>query len=175
MSNGTDFRAPTPPPGDPDGLPARDAAEIAAARLQLLQHARRDIAIRLPRLERDLYAGAEEWIELRRIAAAGRGAQIRLLLHDPAAAQRDDHRLIALVQRLPSVLLVRMPVEEIDLAAPASYLLTDTGGYLYQPDASRPVGRAALVDRASRRPLEQHFNEVWDRSVRASMLQPLDL
>lgn len=175
MSEGADFRAPTPPPGDPDGLPARDAAEIAAARLHLLRHTRRELIIRVPRLERELYASAEEWAELRRIAAAGRGAQIRILLHDPAAAQRDDHRLISLVQRLPSVLLVRMPVEEIDLAAPASYLLTDTGGYLYQPDASRPLGRAALVDRASRRPLEQNFNEAWERSVRASMLQPLDL
>lgn len=164
-----------PPAGDPRYLPAGNADEIAAARLHLLMRTRRQLAIQLPRLERDVFAGAAEWAELRRIAAAGRGAQIRILLHDPAAALREGHRLIGLVQRLPSVLLVRTPVEDVDLAATTTYLLNDTGGYLLQPDATRAQGRAAFADPASRRPLEQRFNEVWERSVRAGMLLALDL
>lgn len=162
-----------PAPGDP--LPVGDADELAAARLALLAQARRQVDIRLPRLDGWLYSSAQELAELRRIATAGRGAQIRLLLHDPAAALRDGHRLILLMQRLPSVLKVRMPVEEIDLADISACLLTDAGGYLFQADADRPRGRAALADHPGWAPLRQQFDERWERAERAGMLQPLDL
>lgn len=162
-----------PAPGSP--LSAGNAEDLAAARLALLSQARRQVDIRLPRLDGSLYSSAEELAELRRIATAGRGAQIRVLLHDPAAALRDGHRLVLLMQRLPSVLKVRMPVDEVDLGDISACLLTDAGGYLFQADAERPRGRAALADRPGWAPLRQQFDEVWERAERAGMLQPLDL
>lgn len=156
-------------------LPAGTRAELAAARVQLLAGARRRVAIYQPVLPEDVYGAPAELAELRRIATSGRGTEIRLILHDPAGSLRDDHRLVALSQRLPSVVLVRVPLEELDLAYASSYLLTDQGGYLFQPDARRPEGRAATSDRASQAPLLQHFNEVWERSARATAWQPLDL
>jgi hypothetical protein len=73
------------------------------------------------------------------------------------------------------MMLVRTPIEELDLAYGSSYLLTDRGGYLFQPSAQRAAGRAALADRVAQAPLLQHFNDVWERSARASALHPLDL
>jgi predicted GNAT family N-acyltransferase len=160
---------------DIGALAATTRSDTAAARLQLLGDARHRLAIYLPLLGNDSYASAEELAELRRIAISGRGAQIRILLHDPAAALRNDHRLIALAQRLPSTLQIRMPVEEADLAYVSAYLLNDAGGYLFLPEANRPQGRAALHDRASQAPLQQHFDEVWERAERASILQALDI
>jgi len=165
--------ADAPAPGEP--LPAGNHEQLAAARLALLAQARRQVDIRLPRLDGSLYAGMEELAELRRLATGGRGAQIRLLLGDPAAALRDGHRLILLMQRLPSVIQVRVPVDEIDLGNPSASLLIDAGGYLFQPDAERPQGRAALADRPGWAPLRQQFDEMWERAERARMLQPLDL
>ena len=159
----------------PETLPIDGGAALAAARLQLLRGARRRVAIYQPALATDAYNSAAELDELRRIATAGRGAELRLLLHDPAAALRDSHRLVALAQRLPSTVLVREPSEESDRSYGAAYLLTDTGGYLFLPEAGRARGRAALEDRASQAPLQQHFQQVWERSARASVLQPLDL
>ncbi|UGB36889.1 hypothetical protein [Frateuria soli] len=156
-------------------LPAGNPEELAAARQVLLASTRRQLDIRVPRLDDSLYAGAEELTELRRIATGGRGAQIRLLLNDPGTALRDGHRLILLMQRLPSVIQVRMPVDEVDLGNPSAYLLTDSGGYLFQPDAERPQGRAARIDRPGWAPLHQQFDEMWERAERARMLQPLDL
>jgi predicted GNAT family N-acyltransferase len=156
-------------------LPANSRNDIAASRLRLLAETKHRLDIYVPVLAADTYASTEELAELRRIATSGRGARIRLLLHDPAGALRQSHRLIALAQRLPSMVLVRAPLEELDLAYPSSYLLTDQGGYLFLPDAQRPMGRAARHDRASQAPLLQHFNDVWERSVRATALQPLDL
>ncbi|WP_267224313.1 hypothetical protein [Dyella silvae] len=156
-------------------LPASGRTELADTRLQLLAEASRRIAIYQPALSGDIYASLAELTELRRIAIAGRGAEIRLLLHDPEGALRVGHRLIALAQRLPSSVLVRTPIEEMDLAYASSYLLTDQGGYLFQPDARRTEGRASRHDRAAQAPLWQHFNDVWERSARASAWQPLDI
>lgn len=166
----------TPDAPAPEGpLPTGDADQLAAARLALLAQARREVDIRLPRLDDSLYSSAGEMAELRRLATSGRGARIRLLLGDPATALRDGHRLILLMQRLPSVIEVRMPVDEIDLGNPSASLLTDAGGYLFQPDAERPVGRAARVDRPGWAPLRLQFDQMWERAERARMLQPLDL
>lgn len=163
------------PPAPTAYLPAGNPPELAAARLALLADARRQVDIRLPRLDSTLFASAEEMDELRRLATSGRGAQIRLLLHDPAAALRDGHRLIPLMQRLTSVIKVRVPIDEIDLTYPAASLLTDNGGYLFQPDAERPQGRASLLDRPGWAPLRQQFDEAWERAEPAGVLQPLGL
>jgi len=160
---------------DVGALPASHGEETAAARLQLLSETRHRLAIYIPLLGNDSYAGTEELAQFRRIAISGRGAQIRILLHDPAAALRNDHRLIALAQRLPSALQIRTPVEEADLAYGSAYLLNDVGGYLFLPEANRPQGRAARHDRVVHAPLQQHFDEVWERAQRASMLHTLDI
>ncbi|HET6807191.1 MAG TPA: hypothetical protein VFH59_17280 [Frateuria sp.] len=160
----------------PDALlPAANAAELAVARQILLAGARRQVDIRVPRLDESLYASPDELAELRRLATSGRGAQIRLLLNDPGAALRDGHRLVLLMQRLPSVIQVRVPVDEVDLGNPSAFLLTDNGGYLFMPDAERPQGRAARLDRPGLAPLRQQFEEMWERAERARVLQPLDL
>lgn len=174
--HGTDGEAPDTGSGrQAPSLPASDRADVAAARLRLLSEAQRRIAIYQPVLSDDVYGSPAELAELRRIATAGRGAEIRLILHAPADALRQGHRLVALAQRLPSVVLVRVPQEEPDLAYASSYLLTDQGGYLFQSDARRADGRASPADRAASAPLMQHFNDVWERSARATAWQSLDL
>lgn len=171
------------PPVQGDSAPLRDIAplaaatrsETAAARLQLLADARHQVDLYLPLLGNDAYAGTEELAHLRRIAISGRTARIRLLLHDPAAALRNDHRLIGLAQRLPTAIQIRTPVEESDRAYISAYLLNDAGGYLFLPEADRAQGRAARNDRPNQVPLQQHFNAVWDRAERATGLQSLTI
>ncbi|HEY8587857.1 MAG TPA: GNAT family N-acetyltransferase [Rhodanobacter sp.] len=160
---------------DVGALPATTGSETADARLRLLVDTRHRLRIHVPRLGNDAFATPEELGELRRIGISGRAAQIRILLHDPAAALRSDHRLVALAQRLPSAIEIRTPVEEADLAYPSAYLLNDVGGYLFLPEADRPKGRAARADRASQVPLQQYFDEVWDRAEPARELHALRL
>lgn len=152
-----------------------DREALAAARLQLLADTRRQLLIHLPRLAPGVLDSPAELAELRRIATAGRGAEIRLLLHEPAAALRDGHRLLELAQRLPSIWQIRMPVEPVDLGCTSACWLNDAGGYLFLPDAERPQGRTSRRDRAAQIPLRQRFDEVWERSIRARELQTLDL
>jgi hypothetical protein len=57
----------------------------------------------------------------------------------------------------------------------AFWLLNDTYGYLFLPDASRLEGRAALEDGPGQAPLLLDFEQIWERSEPASQLQPLGL
>jgi predicted GNAT family N-acyltransferase len=163
------------PPRERETLPATTRADLASARLQLLRDARHRVELYAPLLPVDSYASDDELEQWRRLATSGRNAHIRIVLHDPAAALRDDHRLIALAQRLPSALHIRTPLEDADLSYGSSYLLNDVGGYLLLPDATRLPGRAARHDRAAQAPLRQHFDHAWDRSTPASVLQRLDM
>ncbi|HEY9130832.1 MAG TPA: hypothetical protein VIM98_03670 [Dyella sp.] len=155
--------------------PIASRDELTAARLAVLQQARYRLSIYQPMLTADIFSDTAEMTQLRRIATAGRGAEIRILLHDPQSVLRDGHRLVALAQRLSSTVLVRVPTAEQDLGYGSAYMFDDVGGYVFQPEASRPQGRTALLDRGGQVPLIQHFNEVWERSERASALLPLGI
>jgi hypothetical protein len=165
------------PPTPDTGLRAVEGREeLAVARLQLLTAARYKLAIHLPVLPADAYSNPLELAELRRIATSGRGAEIRILLNDPAASLRAGHRLIDLAQRLPSVLQIRVPADEQSEGPNASsWLLNDTHGYLFLPDADRLEGRTALHDGPGQAPLLLQFEQIWERAVPATQLQPLDM
>lgn len=168
----------TPAAPADDGPRAASGLEaIAAVRLALLAAARYKVAIHLPALAADVLSSPAELAELRRIAIAGRGAEIRIVLGDPDAALRAGHRLIDLAQRLPSVLRIRTPAEEdrSTETEASSWLLNDTGGYLFLPDAYRWEGRAALKDGPGQAPLLLQFEQRWERALPATQLQPLGL
>jgi hypothetical protein len=168
----------TMPKADDKGARAvRDRDELAATRLQLLAAARYKLAIHLPSLPADAFNTPAELAELRRIATSGRNADIRIVLGDAAAALRAGHRLVDLAQRLPSAIQIRTPAAEDESGAvnTAFWLLNDTYGYLFLPDASRLEGRAALEDGPGQAPLLLDFEQIWERAEPASQLQPLGL
>lgn len=161
-----------------DGVRAVSGPDpIAAARLALLTAARYKLAIHLPVLTADTFGSPAELAELRRIAIAGRGAEIRIVLGDPDEALRMGHRLIDLAQRMPSVLRIRTPAEQdrSTETEASGWLLNDTGGYLFLPDADRWEGRAALKDGPGQAPLLLQFEQIWERALPATRLQALDL
>jgi len=155
----------------------RDREPLAAARLQLLAAARYKLAIHLPTLSADAFSAPAELAELRRIATSGRNADIRIVLGDADAALRMGHRLIDLAQRLSSAIQIRTPASEDDSGPinTAFWLLNDTRGYLFLPDAYRLEGRAAMDDGPGQAPLLIDFEQIWERAQPASQLQPLGL
>jgi hypothetical protein len=166
----------TPTSAPDDGIRAVTGAEaVAAMRLRLLAAARYKVAIYLPALPEIAFSSPAELGELRRIAISGRGAEIRIVLGDPASASRQGHRLLDLAQRLPSALRIRTPDEEDSEAIASTWLLNDTAGYLFLPDGERWEGRAALRDGPGHAPLLLQFERIWERALPASGLQPLGL
>jgi hypothetical protein len=166
----------TPPDQDVGPRAVGNREELASARLQLLLAARYKLSIYLPTLPADAYSSPAEVAQLRRIATSGRGAEIRVLLGDTADLLREGHRLIELAQRLPSALQIRIPSDDqVENRTSSAWLLNDTYGYLFLPDADRLEGRAAVRDGPGQAPLLLQFEQMWERAAPATHLQPLGL
>lgn len=146
-------------------------------RLQVLAAARFKLSIYLPTLTSTVLSSPAELAELRRIAITGRGAEIRIVLGDPAAAMRAGHRLFDLAQRLPSVLRIRTPCddEQSSETTASAWVLNDTAGYLFLPNADSWEGRAALRDGPGLAPLLLQFEQIWERAEPATLVQALGL
>ena len=65
--------------------------------------------------------------------------------------------------------------DESSETSASAWLLNDTGGYLFLPDAERWEGRAALRDGPGLAPLLLQFEQIWERAAPATQLQPLGL
>ncbi len=158
-----------------EDLRATDAATLAAAALRIVTGARYGLALYTPDFEPALLEQPALLEAIRRLAVRGRGTQVRILVQDPDPALRNGHRLLALIQRLPSILLVRQPVEETDRQYPGAFLLNDRGGYLQRTVASRPQARGSTHAPGQCAQLAGYFEQVWNRAQPVQGLHPLQI
>jgi predicted GNAT family N-acyltransferase len=171
----TGNRAPLAPVPESREQAVESLQETLALSLQIVQQSRRRLWIYARGLEPVLYGNAELFEAIKRFVLGARGAELRVLLHDPVAAVRDGHALVALSQRLPSSVLFRVPEAEQDLQYAGAFLLSDSGGYLHRPIASRFEGSADLHAPGRQRQLRDYFEQVWERSLPSPELRPLGL
>ena len=172
------------PPARRSSVPVRPAArtleavsrdEAITAVLSLLGDARHSMAFYTRELDPGLLDAEPVLQALRQLAMRGRGAELRLLVQEPQAALLDGHRLIALAQRLPSVIRLRVPVEDSDRQYAAAFALNDVGGYLLRPLGNRYEGQGSTCDPGRQAQLLRYFEQVWERSEPATVLRPLEL
>ncbi len=131
--------------------------ELAAA-------ARHKLWIYTRDLDRLLYDREVFLDAVRRVALSGRGAEVRILIHDPKDAVRDGHRLLHLAARLPTYIHLRSPVAEEDRQYPSAFLLNDSGGFFLRPIGSRWEGDGRTASPGQQAGLLNYFNQVWERS-----------
>jgi len=149
--------------------------DCRAAVLELLRAARHQLWIYTRDLDPLLLGEADALEEIRRIGLSGRGADIRILLQDPAAAVHARTPLIALGQRLASSLQIRQPVEEVDLQYASAFLLNDQGGYMFRALGSRFEGYVNPHGPGRHRQLLDYFRQVWERAKPADELRQMRL
>lgn len=142
--------------------PVETADAALAALLGVVDGARRALCIYSRDLDPGLLDAPAAQHALRRLAT--RDGEIRVLLQDPAAAQRALAPLIGLAQRLPSALALRAIEEPGDRAYPSAYLVSDTGGWYFRPLGHRFDGETRLHDRPRGRQLRASFEPVWERA-----------
>lgn len=164
-----------PPLPVAETLAPQDRDEALAAIERLLADARHELAILTHDLDPALLDVAPVLDAIRRIALSGRRARIRVLVRDPRKAAADGHRLIALAQRLPSAIELRVPQEDRDLDDPSAWLLNDRHGYLARPLAARSEGSGSTCAPGPHRQLLARFDEIWERALPAAELRALAL
>lgn len=159
----------------PAVLEAGTALEAEAAVDAVLAGARHKLWIYSRELDPALL-DREAFLEaLKTLALSGRGAEIRILVHDARAAVADGHRLLHLAARLPTFIQIRTPVIEEDRQYPSAFVANDTGGYFFRALASRYDGEGNLRAPGRTRQLTDAFNRVWEHAEPDPELRRLSL
>lgn len=148
---------------------------LAGAMIELLNAAERRVCIYSHELDRGLLDQRDIVAAIKRIAISGRGASVRILVHDIDSVIREGHALLGLAQRLTSAIQLRRVHEPADRAYTSAFLLNDRGGYVLRPSAARFEAHGAVRDRGHSAPLIEYFNGVWERSEPCTQLRLLDL
>ncbi|WP_369944241.1 GNAT family N-acetyltransferase [Xanthomonas medicagonis] len=150
-----------------------DAAAAIAASIGLLAQARRQVLIYSRALDPGLLDSPPVLAQLRRFAVAAHPKQVRVLLHDAAAAQRAAAPLLGLAQRLPSVFQFREVADPVDRGDAAAYLVNDGGGVYFRALGHRYDGETDLLGGPRARQLRDTFARVWERSRDCTELRAL--
>lgn len=155
-----------PPPvaPEPQALRASTREELINVTLQLLSHARHSMCVCVHELHPQLLNDTACLVELRRLAISGRGASIRILVQDLSHALQEGTRVLELAQRLSSVIEMRRPVEEADLAYPSAFMCVDAGGYLFRPLEHEMLAMGSTYAPGRHAELMRLFEEMWARS-----------
>lgn len=167
-------RAAAPATQPPKRLTSSGAAELHDATLALIQCARHDLCLYTRDLDPVIYAAPAVVDAIRKVALSGRGAQVRILIQDPARAVRDGLRLLELSQRLSSLIHLRQPAAE-DLQYAAAFALNDAGSFLYRTFGDRFEAEGDLYYPPRRDELKRYFDEVWERAEQPPELRRLSL
>lgn len=162
-----------PPKPEPRVLVAEDGTQAVAAVAALLADARHEVCIYSRDLDAALFDVPAILDALKRIALSGRRAQIRIIVQEPRKALADGHRLIALAQRLPSAIGIRVPVDERDLQYPSAFLVNDRRGYLFRILGSRLEAEGSTYSPGRHAQLRSLFDQVWERSQPSEDLRAL--
>lgn len=150
----------------------RDESRIHQAIVECLQGARH--AVDLLRLKLDASVANTDAIDaLRRLASSGRGARIRILLHQPEYALRDMHPLVPLLQRLPSIFAIREIADPADREDLAEMTLNDQYGMVWRPNAKLSEAHAASRAPGRRNQLGEAFAQKWERATPCTRLRAL--
>lgn len=150
----------------------RDESRIHQAILECLQGARHGVD--LLRLKLDASVANADAIEaMRRLATSGRGARIRILLHEPESALRDMHPLVPLLQRLPSIFAIREIDDPADREDLGEMTLNDQHGIVWRPNAKLSEAHAASHAPGRRNQLGETFAQKWERATPCTRLRAL--
>ena len=149
-----------------------DAVAVTAA---VVSGARGRVWIRSRELDPGVLDAEPVLEALRAFAVGGRGREVRIILHDPAAPQRAHAPLLGLAQRLPSVFLFRAVDDPVDRSYVPAFLASDAGGYYFRRLGHRFDGDWDPADPGRARQLAESFKPVWERSRPCTELRALGL
>lgn len=156
---------PAPPPvPEPVLLQATTREELIDVTRQLMEGARHSMCVLVRELHPLLLNDTACMVELRRLAISGRGASIRILAQDLTRALQEGSRVLELAQRLSSVIELRRPVEDNDLAYHSAFMCVDTGGYLFRPQETEMTATGSTWAPGRHAELMHLFEEIWARS-----------
>lgn len=152
---------------------------VAEALLKVLDSRARLACVFAPRLEPRLWNHPAVVEALRAFAisnpSSGRERELRILVGEPADLPRDCGALVALHQRLPSLLQFRQPLEDHEWPALHPFLLVDHGSMLSLDGDGRLGGEFTPAGTGHGRVVQARFETAWERARPLSELRVLGI
>ncbi|KAF1015664.1 MAG: Acetyltransferase [Stenotrophomonas maltophilia] len=150
-------------------------AQALAITTAIVHRARRQLWVHSAQLDPGLLDAAPVQAALRRFASARHDKQLRVIVHDAAALARAGAPLLALAQRLPSVIQFRQVQDPADQAVGSACLLNDVGDFYFRLIGTRVEGQAGIALPSRSQPFALQLQRIWDRSRDCSELRALGL
>ena len=150
-------------------------AEAVAITTAIIHRARRQLWLHSRQLDPGLLDAPPVQAALRRFATARHDKLLRVIVHDAAAIAAAGAPLLALAQRLPSVIQFREVSDPIDRALASACLVNDAGDFYFRLIGHRLDGEAGIALPARSQPFGQQLQRVWDRSRDCSELRALGI
>ncbi|MCS4232020.1 putative GNAT family N-acyltransferase [Stenotrophomonas maltophilia] len=155
--------------------PIEGVQAAVAVTTAVIRRARRRLWVHSRQLDPGLLDAAPVQAALRRFATRAHDKQLRVIVHDAAAIQAAGAPLLALLQRLPSVVQIREVSDPVDRALASACIANDAGDYYFRLMGHRLEGEAGIALPSRSQPLEQQLQRVWDRSRDCSELRALGI
>jgi hypothetical protein len=141
----------------------------------IIHRARRQLWLHSRQLDPGLLDAPPVQAALRRFVTARHDKLLRVIVHDAAAIASAGAPLLALAQRLPSVIQFREVTDRVDRALASACLLNDAGDFYFRLIGHRLDGEAGIALPARSQPFAQQLQRVWDRSRDCSELRALGI
>ena len=148
---------------------------VAMAVLQLLENSSRLACLFAPRLEPRLWNQPAIVEALRAFAISGREREIRILVGEHADLARDCGALVALHQRLPSLLQFRQPQDDHEWPALHPILAADGGSVLALDGDGRLGGDFMPSGSGQSHVFRSRFDMAWERARPMAELRVLGI
>lgn len=135
-------------------------AEAVAITTAIIHRARRQLWLHSRQLDPGLLDAPPVQAALRRFVTARHDKQLRVIVHDAAAIASAGAPLLALAQRLPSVIQFREVTDPVDRALASACLLNDAGDFYFRLIGHRLDGEAGIALPTRSQPFEQQLQRV---------------
>jgi hypothetical protein len=157
-----------------EAIPIERKQQARELVLALVRQGRRSARLLSRQLDPPLYDNAPFFDALASLVRSHRESRARLLVAEPDTLIRNDHRLVALAQRLTSRIEIRQLAPQ-HATLEEDLLVVDESGLLYRAQGQRYEGSADFNDRREARRLARWFDELWEQTTPAVGLRRLDL
>lgn len=142
--------------------------------LDFVRQAQRAVEIFSYDLDAVLYDQQPFLAAIKNLCLRSQFSQVRILLQNNAKVQKQGHRLVELVRRLPSSMEIRRPHPDY-INHQENFLLADQKAYIRWSLSRRYRGYATPGNRLKAQQLSELFNEIWQCSQPDCELRRLNL
>jgi len=151
-----------------------DLAERQQAVTHLVSNARRRIYLLSDELEPDLYDQIDFIESCKQAVIRHHACHMNILIKRSEKLRQMEHRLLELIQRLPSRIELKI-CHDNDKSLAESWLVIDESSYYYQPRATGVAARLQTDSPRTAKDLCRRFEKIWDAASYDTSMRRLSL